>query len=74
MTEVNRAICGKMCPGCQYGLPEVRICDKEEWEHALPGTNFVIRCKATEYRNAAASLPVRGMSLCPKCGSWPCEC
>lgn len=55
----HKAICGALCAGCKYDLPEVRISDKEEWEHSLPGTNFVMRCKATEYRNAAVAVATK---------------
>ena len=40
----------KLCPYCQYGIPDVRECDNESWVHSIPDTTVHAKCWAGRIR------------------------
>lgn len=41
-----------LCPGCQFGLPDTRNCDRQIWTHHLIGTDYHMDCRANVFREA----------------------
>lgn len=52
--QLHGDICRAICPCCEYGLPETRRSDANEWWHSLPRTKFEMPCRANDYRNIRA--------------------
>jgi hypothetical protein len=48
------------CPFCQYGIPDVRVSDREEFVHRIAGTTLDAKCWANRIRG---NLPVEAEPL-----------
>lgn len=46
-----------LCPYCQYGIPDVRESDKQEWVHSIPGTAVNGPCWAGRIRGKLTIVP-----------------
>lgn len=46
-----------ICPYCQYGIPDVRECDREVFVHSIPDTTVQGTCWANRIRGKVPVEP-----------------